>query len=123
MVLLEKWLEEDRVEKKKAGAPIVTYMGRPIKSLKTAWKAAKTKAKITRRMRMYDLRHSFATKLLDNGADLKHVSTLLGHKSVLQTVDTYQHTSRRLTEEAVKRLPSIFEDSNPGNRGNRFRKE
>jgi len=36
-------------------------------------------AKITRRIRMYDLRHSFDTKILDNGADLKHVSILLGH--------------------------------------------
>jgi site-specific recombinase XerD len=35
----------------------------------------------------YDLRHLFTAKLLDNGADLKYVSSLLGHKSVQQTVD------------------------------------
>ena len=107
--LLEKWLDEDMAAKKKMSDPVITYKGQPIKSLKSAWTAAKKRAKITRRIRMYDLRHSFATKLLDNGADLKHVSSLLGHKSVQQTVDTYQHTSIKLSEDAVRKLPSIFE--------------
>jgi len=59
---------------------------------------------------MYELRHSFATKLLDNGADLKHVSTLLGHKSIQQIADTYQHLSSKLSKEAVGKLPSIFDE-------------
>jgi integrase len=120
--LLESWLQEDEEQKKKMSEPIVTYQGKPIKSLKSAWSAAKRRAKITRRLRMYDLRHSFATKLLDNGADLKHVSCLLGHKSVQQTVDTYQHTSRRLSEEAVQKLPSVLSSSNTGNNSNTFEK-
>ncbi|SDP29287.1 tyrosine-type recombinase/integrase [Desulforhopalus singaporensis] len=109
MALLGKWLEEDLNENKPMSAPIVTYKGKPIKTIKTAWRTAKKAAKITRRMRMYDLRHSFATKLLSNGADLKHVSSLLGHKSIQQTVDKYQHLSRQLTEDALKKLPTIFE--------------
>ena len=59
---------------------------------------------------MYDLRHSFATKLLDNGTDLKHFSILLGHRSVQQTVDTYQHNSQRLSDEVVGKLLSIYEE-------------
>ena len=108
--LLDKWLQEDIQAGKKNNDPVVTYKGLPVQSLKSAWSAAKRRAKITRRIRMYDLRHSFATKLLDNGADLKHVSVLLGHRSVQQTVDTYQHFSQRLSEEAVGKLPSIFEE-------------
>ncbi len=108
--LLDKWLQEDKQAGKKNSDPVVTYKGLPVQSLKSAWSAAKRRAKITRRVRMYDLRHSFATKLLDNGADLKHVSVLLGHRSVQQTVDTYQHFSQRLSEEAVGKLPSIFEE-------------
>jgi integrase len=62
---------------------------------------------------MYDLRHAFATKMLDNGADLKHVSILLGHRSVQQTADTYQHISKRLVEKAVGKLPSILAEIDP----------
>lgn len=108
--ILGIWLLEDREEGKKNSEPVVTYKGKQVKSLKTAWSSAKRRAKITRRIRMYDLRHSFATKMLDAGADLKHVSVLLGHKSVQQTADTYQHTSKRLTDDAVSKLPSVFDD-------------
>ena len=48
---------------------IVNYYGRPIKSIKKSWKAALEKAKITRRIRPYDLRHHFVTRALENGAD------------------------------------------------------
>jgi site-specific recombinase XerD len=72
--MLSVWLKEDRKTGKRASDPVVTYKGLHVASLKTAWSAAKKRAKITRRIRMYDLRHLFATKMLDNGADLKHVS-------------------------------------------------
>ncbi len=106
--LLNLWLDDDLASKKTPADPVVTYKGKPVKILKTAWQAAKRRAKITRRIRMYDIRHAFATKLLDNGADLKHVSNLLGHKSIQQTVDTYQHLSKSLTKETMQKLPSIL---------------
>jgi integrase len=49
-------------------------------------------------------------KTLDNDANLKQISILLGHRSVQQTADTYQHTSKRLAEDAVGKLPSILAD-------------
>lgn len=101
---LQAWYEQD--ESNGAGY-IVHYHGARVDSLKTAWKAAKQRAKVLRRVRLYDIRHAFATRLLARGANLKAVSELLGHASPDMTMRIYQHVSDDLRRQAVELMVGV----------------
>lgn len=87
--------------------PLVHYKLKPAACLKRSWATAKRKAGITRRMRLYDLRHAMATYALEAGADLKAVSEVLGHSRADTTLRFYQHVLKEMHRQAVNKIPSL----------------
>jgi integrase len=67
------------------------------------WKPLLTRAKLPYR-KYHATRHSYATWLLDAGADIRWVQRQLGHASILQTVDTYGHIQVERHEHVVEAL-------------------
>jgi len=51
----------------------------------------------------HTFRHSFATHLVDGGADLRAVQEMLGHESIT-TTEIYTHLDRQYLQDAVNRF-------------------
>lgn len=74
--------------------------GRPFKCLHNAWNTARTAAGLPN-LRLHDLRHSYASTLVNNGVSLYDVQKLLGHSSI-KTTQRYAHlSSERLFQSAA----------------------
>jgi len=81
----------------------VTNRGKPIDRI-LVWRMIKhyaKKAEIKKSISPHTLRHSFATHLLDNGADLRVIQEMLGHSNISST-DRYTHISRTRLQEAFQ---------------------
>lgn len=55
----------------------------------------------------HTLRHTFATRCIESGVDVKTLSELLGHSDVKTTLNRYVHSSFDLKQKSVDRLPLL----------------
>lgn len=57
-------------------------------------------------VRLYDLRHTFATLWLEAGEDITVLSKILGHTTIKLTADTYVHAHEKMQAASLKRFGS-----------------
>jgi integrase/recombinase XerD len=109
---LERYLAEDRPALVKDPAErgmFLTERGRPM-TRQGFWKALRTYAKKAGvrlpggEVSPHKLRHSFATHLVENGADLRAVQAMLGHADI-STTEIYTHVSRARVMEQARKHP------------------
>ena len=76
----------------------------PYNDIKKAFHTVLKKAEI-KDFRFHDFRHTAATRMLENGADIRTVQEILGHSSVSVT-ERYTHTNAKSKRSAIEILSS-----------------
>lgn len=108
IMAVDYYLIHYRGQIKEENAPLfVSSKGKPIDRI-TVWNRVKiytTAAGIHKTVSPHTLRHSFATHLLENGADLRLIQDMLGHEDI-GTTDRYTHVTG-------SRLKTAFNNFHP----------
>ena len=76
---------------------------KPVGSIKKGHDAAVERAKIKEHSRVYNLRHTFATRAVASGADLPTLSALLGHATIQMTM-RYVHPGAEQKRLAIEKF-------------------
>ncbi|MGI5925218.1 MAG: site-specific tyrosine recombinase XerD [Lentisphaeria bacterium] len=105
---LSTYLEKSRPLLDRSGAGLTLFLSRNGRPLTRArlWmivKDAARRAGIRKNIYPHALRHSFATHLLSNGADLRVIQELLGHASI-GTTQIYTHTDKERVVSAHRQF-------------------
>ena len=56
------------------------------------------------------LRHTFATRCLESGMNIKVISQLLGHSKIQITLDTYSHVLSQFQESEIAKATEYFQN-------------
>jgi len=116
---LRRWLKVRRVSVREPRGPqapvFLNKFGRRLTTRSVARMLEKhlRRAGLDLRTTPHSLRHSFATHLLDRGADIRSVQELLGHKSLI-TTQIYTHVSTAGLREVYQRAHPRARAVRPG---------
>ncbi|MHB8155197.1 MAG: site-specific tyrosine recombinase XerD [Candidatus Omnitrophota bacterium] len=105
---IKRYLEFSRehfLKQKTSESLFISRLGAKI-SRQSVWKLVKRyalEAKIKKSIKVHTLRHSFATHLLERGADLRSVQEMLGHSNI-STTQIYTH----IDKERLKTIHKMF---------------
>ena len=67
-----------------------------------------------RKTRFHDLRHTYASLLIDRGELPKYIQVQMGHSSINVTMDTYGHLMKAVNRDAAERLDKADFGENGG---------
>lgn len=100
------------MRKKKTDAVFVNHLGKPLieRRIQKIVKQYAAKVGITKKLHPHTIRHTFATHLLDGGADLRVVQELLGHAS-LTTTQIYTHVSKTQAKKVYLAAHPLAKDN------------
>ena len=89
----------------KQGLVFISQRGRKYnkRTIQQIVKNAARKAGIEKKVTPHTFRHSFATHLLEGGADIRYIQQLLGHKN-LRTTQIYTHIANKDIKKLAKLL-------------------
>ena len=105
---IEKYLNEVRIfQKIKKGSEDTLFLNERGSGLSRVMiyiilNDLKIKAEINKKIGPHTLRHSFATHLLENGADLITIQNMLGHENIV-TTERYLHVNRKHLVESISK--------------------
>jgi integrase len=103
--VLQRWQKQQKKatgQKELAGFVFPGKAGNRLDNISSSWEKLVTDAKLDD-FTFHDLRHTFATRALQKGADIVTLSRLMGHSSLKMTL-RYAHTSDAELRAAVDRL-------------------